>query len=287
MIYIATSPELPHLSGEEPRLIPALEALGYQVAIKAWSDPHVDWSAAELVVVRTCWDYFHHRRAFLAWAEAVEACGTTLANPAHIMRHNSSKAYLFELQGVATLAPTLCIDAQTYDRDLASQWWQAHPEAVFKPLVSASAHNTWRASWPERHSHWKRLEGLLAKGQHMLLQAYLPEVATQGEWSCIFFGGDYSHAVQKIPQKGDFRVQDEWGGSVHHVAAPAEMRTAAAAISTALTERHGPLSYARIDLVDHRGTPHLMECELIEPELFLGAQGAPGRLAKVLAGAIG
>ena len=54
-----------------------------------------------------------------------------------------------------------------------------------------------------------------------------------------------------------------------------------------LARTPAPTTYARIDLVEFDGAPALMEAELIEPELFLGATPeAATNFARVLAGMV-
>ena len=47
----------------------------------------------------------------------------------------------------------------------------------------------------------------------VMVQEFLSEIQDGGEWSLMFFGGEFSHAVVKRPATGDFRVQVEHGGS--------------------------------------------------------------------------
>ena len=42
--------------------------------------------------------------------------------------------------------------------------------------------------------------------------SYLPSIETQGETSLLYFGGRLSHAVNKRPLRGEFRIQEEFGG---------------------------------------------------------------------------
>ncbi len=58
-----------------------------------WDDPAVDWAAADLVLVRSTWDYEFRLPEFLAWADAV---GPGLVNSAAALRWNTDKAYLVE-----------------------------------------------------------------------------------------------------------------------------------------------------------------------------------------------
>jgi hypothetical protein len=109
-------------------------------------------------------------------------------------------------------------------------------------------------------------------GQRMMIQPYVPNIAEEGEYSFFYFAGAFSHSIVKRPAKGDFRVQEQYGGREEAVTAPdgaliLAQRTLAA---TAKITKFGPLAYARVDILrDGNGVFRLMELELIEPSLFL------------------
>ncbi|MFL9603558.1 RimK family alpha-L-glutamate ligase, partial [Aeromonas dhakensis] len=86
----------------------------------------------------------------------------------------------------------------------------------------------------------------------LVVQQYLPEI-TEGEWSLIFFGGQYSHAVRKCPAEGDFRVQTHFGGSARAELPPETIVETAADILRDIPGREDPL-YARVDGVERNGT---------------------------------
>jgi glutathione synthase/RimK-type ligase-like ATP-grasp enzyme len=149
-----------------------------------------------------------------------------------------------------------------------------------KPATSAGAWGTKRYSRdsPDAQTH---LENLLINGyQHInvrdgsvwnlgsgdaLIQNFIPEIMTQGESSLIYFGGEYSHAVKKVPALGDFRVHDTYGGKVlKYEATQAEKQVA----EMGLNALGLPTQYARIDLVQSDNGPLIIEMELIEPRLF-------------------
>ncbi|HET9011490.1 MAG TPA: hypothetical protein VFN38_06715, partial [Gemmatimonadaceae bacterium] len=92
-----------------------------------------------------------------------------------------------------------------------------------------------------------------------------------------------SHAVLKRPRAGDFRVQEEHGGSAE-VLAPAPMIVAAASHVLSAAGQMGTGSlYARVDGCIVRDAFMLMELELIEPTLYLGTSpAAADRLADAL-----
>jgi hypothetical protein len=99
--------------------------------------------------------------------------------------------------------------------------------------------------------------------------------------SLVYFGGRFSHAIRKRPAAGDYRVQDIYGGTVHACTPQADELELAAVV---LAATPAPTTYARVDLVRlPDGRPAVMELELIEPELFLGATpDAAPRFAEVL-----
>jgi glutathione synthase/RimK-type ligase-like ATP-grasp enzyme len=105
----------------------------------------------------------------------------------------------------------------------------------------------------------------------VMVQPYLQEITTQGEWSLIFFGGAFSHAVIKRPARGDFRVQAEHGGTVVRAAPPDHVLHAATAAIAALPIK--PL-YARIDGVERSGKLLLMEAECVDPYLYFELDAA-------------
>lgn len=59
-------------------------------------DPIPDWSAFDLAVVRSIWDYTLRRDAFLAWA-TVTAGRTRLCNNPDVLAWNTDETYLRDL----------------------------------------------------------------------------------------------------------------------------------------------------------------------------------------------
>jgi glutathione synthase/RimK-type ligase-like ATP-grasp enzyme len=155
--------------------------------------------------------------------------------------------------------------------------WQ---KIVVKPAVSATAHNTWLiegASFPTAAELARRMQG-----GSFLVQQFIPEIKTKGEFSFIYLDGAYSHAVLKRPAPGDFRVQKDFGGSAEQVVPPLPLLDQANEIANAVPQVRDSL-YCRIDAVEKDGKLVLMELELIEPELFLGlAKGAAERFAAAI-----
>jgi hypothetical protein len=116
-----------------------------------------------------------------------------------------------------------------------------------------------------------------------LVQPFQPEIQSEGEWSLIYFDGEFSHAVLKRPAAGDYRVQNDFGGTAELLEPPAAvLEGSAAALAAAKTRR--PPVYARVDGIVAGGRYLLMELELIEPYLFLPlAPGSSEHLATAIA----
>jgi glutathione synthase/RimK-type ligase-like ATP-grasp enzyme len=259
-IALVTASQMPKPDSETHLLVGALEALNVSTAIVAWDRP-TDWSAIPLVVLRTPWGYFRQIDEFLSWARAVNRV-TRLLNPYTIVRWNAHKSYLLDLQrkGVPVV-PTRLLSAGD-DRNSLRDIYSG--EIVVKPAIGAGAFGAMKGGMAEARlvSH---IEVLLSAGE-VLIQPFVPGIAVTGELSLIFFKGVFSHAVRKLPAKGDFRVQDRHGGTVsNNQPVRLEMESALAALAAA----PGATSYARVDLVNWLGSPAVMELELIEPELFL------------------
>jgi glutathione synthase/RimK-type ligase-like ATP-grasp enzyme len=154
--------------------------------------------------------------------------------------------------------------------------WQ---KIVVKPVVSASAHKTWLmdgTALPPKAELEQQMGG------PFLIQQFIPEIQTDGEISFVYIDGQFSHAVLKRPRAGDFRVQQEHGGSTEAFLPSAAQVDQANRIAAMVPQVRESL-YCRIDAVARDGKLLLMELELIEPELFLGlAEGAAARFAKAI-----
>ncbi len=154
-------------------------------------------------------------------------------------------------------------------------------QAVIKPTISATAHMTFRTALATAQHDQTWLDEIL-RSSGVMVQAFVEEVITQGEWSLLFFNKKFSHAILKQPRAGDFRVQSDFGGSVK-TALPSPSLIAQAEALLAMVD--APLLYARVDGVERNGQLLLIELELIEPQLFLSfSSEARARFAEAIAG---
>jgi hypothetical protein len=214
-----------------------------------------------LVLPLLSWGYHLKHPEWLRACRTWEDTGVRMANPPAVLARNSDKRYLasLERQGIA-IPPTTWTDRVDQAQVDAMFDATGAERLIVKPTVSGGAWKTLRLRRGEP------LDG--APDGDAMLQPYLPTIETAGETSLLFFGGRFSHAVNKRPVPGDFRIQSEYGGAYTTLDAPP-----AAALDAAqrvLAAIDAPLLYARIDLVpDNAGQWLLMEAELIEPDLYL------------------
>jgi glutathione synthase/RimK-type ligase-like ATP-grasp enzyme len=237
--------------------------LGEDIAFRPWTDPG-DLSGFDLILPLLAWGY---QRDCPAWFALLDHLATLpVTNPPAVLRWNSDKAYLLELEAeCVAIVPTLMHGALNEEAlDTARDIFDS-PRLVVKPPISGGADGTYLIG-PS--------DPLPAEvvGQRMLIQPFLPAIAADGELSLFYFGGRYGHAISKHPAEGDFRVQEQFGGQERSLHAPDDAKTLAEAALAATQKLQGcqPLAYARVDMLrDEAGTVRLMELELIEPSLFL------------------
>ncbi len=251
---------------EDNLVIRALERRGLKVWRTNWDNPDFDWSATRFVIFRSTWDYFERFPEFSAWLDRVNTM-TSMVNPYEIIKWNMDKHYLGDLeQKGINIPPTLFIepgDPRSLNEIIEEARWS---EIILKPAVSGAARHTYRLHPGSIKDHKRVFRELITK-ESMLLQEFQHNVIEQGEVALMVFGGKYSHAVLKKAKAGDFRVQDDFGGSVHDYKASAvEIEFAEKVVSVC-----DPLPvYARVDVIrDNKNELCVSELELIEPELWL------------------
>jgi len=250
---------------EDKLLQNELEKKGLKVCKKDWADPEFDWTSTKYAIFRTTWDYFERFNEFFSWIEKTQH-KTTFINSSKIINWNIDKHYLKDLseKGI-NITPTLFIEKDekiTLEKLFNKTKWK---EAVIKPAISGAARHTYRINI-NNYSNYQNIFQKLVKEEAMLFQEFMNNITLKGEISLIMIGGKYTHAVKKIAKKGDFRVQDDHGGTVEQYDAnQIEINFAQECIKKC------PLRpiYARVDIVyNNKQRPSLIELELIEPELW-------------------
>ena len=278
-LALATSAEHAELHSHDLPLVDALRAAGLDPVPVVWTDPTVDWSSYDAILLRSVWDYHQRYDEFTEWLALVDKIGVPVLNDSGLVRWNGDKRYLLELRerGVAIVPSQVAAGAALRDviGGLSGQ------EVVIKPTVGAGAANTVRglAGSPELDQAMTELPDTV-----YLVQPFQPEIQTDGEWSMVFVDGDFSHAVVQRPVDGDYRVQLMYGG----IATSADPSDAVVDSARAVLDAVGRTpAYARVDGVIVNGRFLLMELELIEPYLFFPqAPEAARKLATTVAEAL-
>jgi glutathione synthase/RimK-type ligase-like ATP-grasp enzyme len=277
-VALATSSSIPNLTSDDRLLVPALEARGISAVPAVWDDDTVRWPAFDAVVIRSTWDYHLKPQQFLAWIDRLESHGVRLINAAPVLRWNADKIYLRELAAAGVLVvPTRWVEPDDTTPLLDILRETGWSRAVVKPSVAATAYRTWSTDMATADSDEAYFREVVADGR-VLVQPFMEAIATEGEWSLIFFSGEYAHSVLKTPRAGDFRVQSDFGGQVMMRDADTTLVEQASAVLDAAPFRRSELAYARVDGCRVDGRLVLMELELLEPALFLTVDAAIDRL---------
>ena len=258
----------------------ALEKQGFRTHRKSWDDATFDWSTTRFALFRTTWDYFDRFDEFSLWLDTASK-QTAFINSEKLIRWNIDKRYLKDLEEKGICIPPTRVVEKGEQITLTSIHEQFHFEdLVVKPVFSGAARHTYKVTKENLSQHEPIFQNLVAQ-EPMLVQTFQKRIVTEGEKSLILFDGVYSHAVLKIAKKGDFRVQDDFGGSVDEYHPTQEEIIFAEKTLAALDEKP---SYARVDIFnDNNNAVALAELELIEPELWFRNQpSAADALAKAV-----
>ncbi|WP_242922761.1 ATP-grasp domain-containing protein [Pontibacter liquoris] len=260
---------------ENEALLLFLQEKGLAISYQIWDDPTVDWRRFDAIIMKSPWDYFDKINAFNAWLDELEKLDVPVLNPLQTIRWNTDKSYFKDLAAQRVeVVPTLWLnqgDAFQAEEVFAQLGVE---KIIVKPRVSGGAKNTLALTLEQAVASTSAINALLQQ-EPFMAQPFIPEVAQQGEWSFLFFGGKYSHTVLKTARPGDFRVQHFFGGTIHTPTPPAALLATA---QTIVEKFAADCLYARVDGVAIDGRFVLMELELIEPFLFMAT--SPGAMAR-------
>jgi glutathione synthase/RimK-type ligase-like ATP-grasp enzyme len=250
---------------EDRILAEALEREGLRVHRIDWTNAAFRWNETSSAIIRSTWDYTNRFEEFHAFLHTA-AAQTRLINPLSTVLWNLDKHYLSDLRKRGIGIPET-IFIERYSTDTIADVFRnsGFTEAILKPAMSAGARHTYRLTADNLPGHEAIFRELIGN-ETMMLQPFLHSVVTHGEITLVVIGGRYTHAIHKKAKQGDFRVQDDFGGTVHHYTpTPEEIAFAERAVAAC-----DPLpAYARVDILrDQDGHPVVSELEAIEPELW-------------------
>ncbi|WP_299922880.1 hypothetical protein [uncultured Nocardioides sp.] len=269
-VLLATSGDLPQGEPGAGALDAVLRDRGIDFAWARWDDPSVDWSDADLVAVRSTWDYVTRHAEFLAWTASLDQA--RLLNGADVFAWNHDKRYLTEL-GDLPVVPTLLAD----DRDELADGVRHFGTAVVKPRVGAGGAGLLVVTDPDdprlgrpvrSHPDYPEVDG------PWVVQPLVESIRTHGESSGYVLDGRLGQRFDKLPGEGDVRVNEEFGGQVRAVATGDVGDLVMTAYDAMAGRFDRPLDYLRVDLLRWDGDWVVSELELIEPGLYLDVSPA-------------
>ena len=257
------------LEEEIGKLRPAFAALGMKLDVLKWREAADVADEYDAMLPLLVWDYYESNQQEFLQAMAQICQKTELYNRFDIIQWNSNKAYLeyLESQGAQTIPSHRVERVTPKEVQRSFEKWDCD-KLVIKPEVGGGA---WRQVLLGHGDPFPEKDLLPPAGA--LIQPFLKSVQEEGEYSFVYFGGAFSHALLKRPQKGDYRVQSSYGGHEQAYTPQKHERVQARAVFDMLD--FTPL-YARVDLIRaDDGRLLLIELELIEPYLYLSfAEGA-------------
>ena len=262
---LKTNKYISNVLREDELVINALKEKNLSVVKKDWNDSIFDWETTRSILFRSTWDYFDKFELFKKWFNKTKnKC--LMINSTETIEWNIDKHYLLDLQEHQIPIPNSEFIKRGSSIDLLLLMQKKNwNEIVVKPTISGAAKNTYRLKEEEIIQFDPTWEKLIYK-EDFIVQEFQNNVITEGEVAMIVIGGKFTHAVLKKAKEGDFRVQDDFGGSIAIYNPSEEMVKLAEKCTRILT----PIpSYARVDIIwDNLRELAVSELELIEPELW-------------------
>lgn len=288
-VVIASFRGAPPEFRDDDLLLDCLSERGIEASAIPWDDATTDWSAFDLVVARTVWDYTLRYDEFIAWLTGIDA---VVENEPELIRWNTDKTYLgdFAAAGVPVV--------ETYFVEPGDVAPVIDREVVVKPTVSGGGRNTGRFGPASTGAARKLLGRIGSLGKTAMVQPYLAGVEQEGETAVVMIDGEVSHVLRKgailaADQVAPVRESDELGVAeamydpelvLASSAAPDELALADRVIREVRRRFHTTPLYARVDILrDDGGAPVLLELEAVEPNFYFDqAPGAADRFADAI-----
>jgi hypothetical protein len=266
VLYLVTGKAfLSHPHADDTILMEHLRARGCDVHLVAWNDSTVDWRAANLVIIRSTWDYCQNHASFITWANRV-ATITNLWNPIEVIQWNADKHYLMDLQATGLpIVPTVLLDEYCLEHlsDLCNEW--STEQIVIKPTIGSNAYATFLVKSP-LSAYDKSTIYEASTRNTLFAQPHLRSVESYGERSLGYINGEFVHAFRKTPFYAFRSDSTDKDKEIAVYPSGSELRLAEL-IMQRLKHR---LLFGRVDMLnDDNGTPRIMELEFIEPRLNL------------------
>jgi len=257
-------------------LIGPMQENGWDVSFIPWDKLNQNWNDFDLVIVRSTWNYQDHLDEFLNVLRMIDQSRALLLNPLPLIEWNVNKTYLKDLKknGIPII-PSLFFEDFDIDKVMSSFNTFDSEKVIIKPTVGANADKIMIIKKSDTMNKLKKIKDKY-KNRPFILQPFINSIKKDGEMSLIFFNKGFSHGLSKVPKKGDFRVQEEHGGTLELLKNLDDQIINLC--KKVLSLLPYDCFYSRIDLIFDRGHPLLMEIEVIEPSLYFNLEPKSAKL---------
>ncbi|MDV6274536.1 hypothetical protein R3Q06_13620 [Rhodococcus erythropolis] len=156
---------------ESKLVMEALTTYGIASTMAPWSSPSLRDIDADLVLIRSTWDYTQRLDEFLA---VLDQLTVRIANPLAIVKWNAHKGYLTELAAAGIpIVPTAVLTAGKSETLTLPSFESA--DVIVKPAVSAGAVGVGKFSAGSAQAH-AHLSSILESGNDALVQPFISDV---------------------------------------------------------------------------------------------------------------
>ncbi|MAJ33071.1 MAG: hypothetical protein CMF95_02680 [Candidatus Marinimicrobia bacterium] len=248
-------------------IVNPLEEMGWICDQVPWdTNKLIDWDQYDSVIIRSTWNYQENFLKFINVLKEINSSSADLQNPIDIVEWNLNKQYLkdFENKNIKI------VPSQWFNNFIPKEIIQSFlnfnsKKIIIKPCISANADYTYIL---EEKTALSKLNTLKKDfiDKEFIIQPFIQDIKNEGEYSLIYFGNTLSHVLLKTPKVGDFRVQEEHGGTLKSIINPEQALIRFG--KNVINKLPRACLYSRVDIVRNKNEFLLMEVELIEPSLY-------------------
>jgi glutathione synthase/RimK-type ligase-like ATP-grasp enzyme len=244
-----------------------LEKMGWVCNQVPWDTSElIDWDQYDSVIIRSTWNYQKNFLKFINVLKEINSSSADLQNPIDIVEWNSNKQYLKDLED----KNIKIVPSQWFNNFIPKEIVQSFlnfnsKKIIIKPCISANADYTYILEEKTALSKLNILKKYFID-KEFIIQPFIQDIKNEGEYSLVYFGNTLSHVLLKTPKVGDFRVQEEHGGTLKSIKNPEQSLIHFG--SKVINNLPRVCLYSRVDIVRSKNKFLLMEVELIEPSLY-------------------
>ena len=248
-------------------IVNPLEEMGWICDQVPWdTNKLIDWDQYDSVIIRSTWNYQENFLKFINVLKEINSSSADLQNPIDIVEWNLNKQYLKDLED----KNIKIVPSQWFKNFIPKEIIQSFlnfnsKKIIIKPCISANADYTYILEEKTALSKLKTLKKDFID-KEFIIQPFIQDIRSEGEYSLIYFGNTLSHVLLKTPKIGDFRVQEEHGGTLKSIISPEKSLIHFG--NKVINNLPRICLYSRVDIVRSKNKFLLMEVELIEPSLY-------------------